>query len=367
MAFEEIREANGFPRNFKNYVRVIFGRSPVWTDEQRFARETRLSGFIHRLKTLGEGTPQQGLIQELYEHHERGTLSAALTGKSFRAFFRDWRKLGPEKAQELFTAYNRLSASDHFVQALQEQVLSSLAEKAHSQNPRLQEALSDLAHSKITTARIGKMISGGKFWLKIPLSIALGVFTYGVVISGFDVKYMQPYQREVVRLRGDTKEFLKPAFLGAIPGVMTYAALYFTPFIQRRLGHFWSFAVAGLAGHVVWGLSTYHMFNQILKTPRKNKPKVQSKPYSPQYQGPLPLPNTPMAQKPTNNMPINPWRVAPPLKMPTTSNAFTMTNPHPGRVGRPSSPFVTSRFPKQGTAFQPIQASSHPPSGALQA
>lgn len=134
----------------------------------------------------------------------------------------------------------------------------------------------------------------------------------------FDTQYIMPLEREVVKLRGDSKEFSTATYMGiAASLVALFGTLAMPP--VRKLGYFTSFAIATGASLLAAVAGTFYSFQWLLLQPRvikvdaktwaeeQAKEKGVKAQTEPKKQAPVPP--LPIQTWPGANFTSNPWGV----------------------------------------------------------
>ncbi len=177
------------------------------------------------------------------------------------------------------TKYAKAQFFDEMLETVQKRIMLPAVEANPKMNKTLLNLFKDLSGNKVNKSQLHRVFEGGRFWLKLPLSILFMFVIYGLLMNSIDAGIIQPMQRAIVEKRGTSKEFLTPGYLGAVPGVAAFLALNKLPFI-RNLGYVNGFVAAGLGAFAVYGATTWAMFKAILAKPPKNPP-ASAKPTEP--------------------------------------------------------------------------------------
>lgn len=267
----------GFREGVCHFRRIkALARNP-WL--QRFRKEPspalkELAATIKRLASEPAFQDSPFFRQFLGDGSIEQALAKRLKPPSSSELLRICRCQGFRKAWAFYRENSRLSRPDELMALLRQEILLPLSRHRFTAKPALKELFHELSNSKVIQKQLHKVFEGGRFWLKLPLSLLSLFLFFGLIANAFDAKYLQPYQREITKQRGNSNEFLLPGFLGAAPGAALFALLMKTPWVQR-LGYVPSFALAGLAGLGTWAVSSFGLFRQRIATPRQQKPFTQ--------------------------------------------------------------------------------------------
>ncbi len=177
---------------------------------------------------------------------------------------------------------------EQLVQEVNKHIIFPLFRHEKQVSPATANLFKELGASKLKMVKLAKVFEGSGFWLKLPISI-IGVFLmYGLLANTFDAKFLQPYQRQLVKERGTSREMIAPAYLGIIPAAATFMLVSKLPFVQR-LGYLGSFALTGFAALSAFVASTAFMFLTRIRGPVPEKFKNDMKKPAPVKPQPSPL------------------------------------------------------------------------------
>lgn len=264
---------HGLNNGIKEFNRFkALSSSPVISKIKQQPSEVAQKLFVEIKQYLEHAAVRPGnstFLTRLRHLPSEKALVSAVQGPSVSEFFKNISKMGVTGAFKHYKSLTMLSSLDEVTAAVRQDVLLPIVKQSRGMESRVTRLFGDLSLSKVSMRKLHKVFEGSGFWLKLPISILSLFLVYGLLANTFDNKYLQPYQREIVKQRGDSTEFAKPGLLGGIPGILTFVGLMKLPFIQK-LGYVSSFAVSGLAGLVVYAASTFAMFKQKLAMPRQD-------------------------------------------------------------------------------------------------
>ena len=163
---------------------------------------------------------------------------------------------------------------DNFMLDLHHHLLNPLMNSAMPRNTKMTDLLKDLVHNKIRATQALTAFESSATWCKIAISLALSTIAYGIIGSYFDVKYVQPMQDLVVKLRGDSTELQAPTYIGTVVGGIAAYFAHKAPFVKRT-GHLPSFLITLAAIEAGQIGTVYAMFKRILARPPQNKGKYR--------------------------------------------------------------------------------------------
>ena len=170
-------------------------------------------------------------------------------------------------------------------------VLKPHVQKLHPNHPQLTGLLKDLVKNRIRAFQVSSVVEASKLRYQTPIGVLLTIGVYGLAASYIDVHYVQPFQDQVVKLRGSAKETQLPVYAGFVAGAAAFGLLMANPLV-RKMGHLTSFLVS-FAGFQVGQLGVpYIMVKRILTSPlptpknkkntvtmvKSNKPNTPIKP-----------------------------------------------------------------------------------------
>jgi len=182
------------------------------------------------------------------------------------------------------TAYNNKRSHEYaphrVMEAIRQEALIPWMEESakhlpHDRRQLLEELTTKLVNNKINLARLNKVLKTTEVYLKIPFSVLSMFFIYGLIANNFEAKFLLPYQRQIVKEKGNSKDFMLPGYLCPIPAGFAYYLTRRLPIVQK-LGHVGSFMVSGAVGLVTMGLSAILGFEYLYgrTPPEKTKPHL---------------------------------------------------------------------------------------------
>ncbi len=296
IAIKEIESALEKTSTYKNITHLLFNsfkEGPVrsW---QAFSRTRTLAAHplvaqlhqyppeaVHKLYDTLQTYLRHPVMQESQSPvvaNLRKVLSSkhafakAVEGPSFSVFFKNIRKMGVKRAYQFYKNLTLYASPADATGMIRQHVLLPLVQAEHGANSHLARLFSDLSLNQVTCKRLYKVFEGSGFWLKLPFSILTSYLVCGMIFNTLDNKVIQPYQRELVKQRGTTREFLVPGFIGVIPGIAAFALCLKLPWV-KRLGYARSFGLAGLACILANAASAMAMFKyRLYHSPPPGKP-----------------------------------------------------------------------------------------------
>jgi len=214
-------------------------------------------------------------------------------------FLRDIFKVGPMRA--INNTREHQYVPHRIMEAINNEAMVPWIEEAAKNLPRerrelIERLTSGLVKGKINMARLTKVLKSADLYLKIPFSVIAMFVIYGILANNFEAKYLLPFQRHVVRKKGNSRDFMLPGYLCPLPAGAVFYLANKLPFIQK-LGHTGSFMVSGFAGlatmfATAW-LGFLYMYKHTPPDKSKSKPVVQN-PFSQSLQqSPLPAAPSP--------------------------------------------------------------------------
>lgn len=145
--------------------------------------------------------------------------------------------------------------------------------KSHG-GEKLLALLKEFTHSRIRTNQAISIAEATSSWLKLPMGIALITLYQGLMGGYLDVRYVQPFQDQVNKLRGDSTELQLPTYLGAIPGVIL-AALVIRSRTVQKMGSAAAWGLGTIAYHIGHMGSTWIGFKHQMDKPRLKHEKLE--------------------------------------------------------------------------------------------
>ena len=251
-------------------------------------------------------------------------LKVLLQGPTLRELIA--RKSMPEKLLPLLNKADNhkiLLLNDLLIRVRQN-IAKPLMIASSNGSEKLLKLLKEFTHSRVRTNQAIAIAEATDSWLKIPLGIALITVYQGLIGGYLDVRYIQPFQDQVNKLRGDATELQLPSYLGAIPGIVI-AALVIRNRTVKRLGNAAAWGLGTLAYHIGHIGSTWMGFKWIMDSPRNKKHENYQVLKVPQAAVEhIVQTATPAHKNMSNNYQMQPSRI---FNNPMMNNYYPATNP----------------------------------------
>lgn len=247
-------------------------------DAYKVFSDARSSGKFKELQTFLAPHIQTAQLQnnawlKQWFTPQTQSLERKVLGPKMRDFL---KYLGDKGFKKGFSWLKQQSSfhPDQFINGIHANLLEPLMHQKLPHNTKMMALLKDLVTDKIRAQQCIAAFQAAEVWFKVPVSIIFQTILYGIVGGYFDVKYVQPLQDLVVKLRGDSKEIQAPTYLGTIVGAVAGYSVFKSPFI-KRMGHLPSFLAAFAAFEAGQIGTTYALFKRVLAKPPKNKGKYR--------------------------------------------------------------------------------------------
>jgi hypothetical protein len=211
------------------------------------------SRWLHRLANMSPSA----LLEKIQGPTVRTILETART-RGWKYALNHYRRL-----DVLHPDHFMLDADKHILRPL----LKKLAPTASNTKTLLLELANDFSRNKIRANQAISVFRASELWLKIPLNFALSTAIYGIVSGYIDVKHIQSFQDQLVKLRGDARESIGPTYIGTAVGLGLFAALMASKSV-RNLGHVASFVIASIGFNVGQIGTTWWLLKRKLSLPR---------------------------------------------------------------------------------------------------
>lgn len=286
-----------------NHFRAL-SKSPLIT--QMKAHPMALS-HVHHVLQQAKHDPTLSQSKKLMDlaKHSPSQLRTVLKEQGFGDFIGNVFKKGWHTAAREYEASKAFSESGLMGLLRQEVILPKLAHKLqHLKDTSVDKVkvyamLDDLTHKMVTSKRMRGLFDGGKFWLKLPLSIVFYFMTTGVISNILDNKYVQPYQRDIAKAGVNPREFMKPLFWSLFPAVGAFVGLMRMDKV-KKMGYVGSFALAGGVATLGYMALTFAWFRHTVKSELAKVRRGEKPAFNPETDNSMPSKNRGAINKPAS-------------------------------------------------------------------
>lgn len=237
----------------------------AYDNSRKTGDASKLLGMLRQYHQELEPLKQSAWLSKMVKLNPAQLLEQ-LQGMTLGSLFTDIFRNGLRKTIRNYQQ-TKILHPDRFMIRVHEAILRPLATQNATRLGIMDRLARSFTRNQIRAYQAVSVFKASELWLKIPLSFGLLTLLHGVVSGYIDVKYIQSFQDQLVKLRGDAKDTEVPTYLGTIAGLALGITMYRSQFI-RRLGHVGSYLAAAVGYNVGQLGTTWWLLKRQIARPK---------------------------------------------------------------------------------------------------